>query len=84
MSPADRTPEQIAADIATTRNRLAGTIDQLMYRAQPKTILQRQVASTKASFYDSQGSLKRDKVAIIAGAVVGVVVLIVGIRKIAG
>jgi Protein of unknown function (DUF3618) len=84
VSPAARTPDQIAADIATTRNRLAGTIDQLVYRAKPKTILQRQVASTKASFYDSQGSLKLDKIAIIAGAAVGVVALVIGIRKIAG
>jgi hypothetical protein len=84
VSPADRTPDQIAADIATTRNRLAGTIDQLVYRAKPKTILERQVASTKASFYDDRGSLRMDKIAIIAGAAVGFVVVIIGIRKIAG
>jgi hypothetical protein len=84
VSPATRTPDQIAADIATTRNRLAGTIDQLVYRAQPKTILQRQLASTKASFYDSRGALRKDKIAIIAGAAVGVVAVIVGIRKLAG
>lgn len=84
MSPADRTPDQIAADIATTRNRLAGTIDQLVYRAKPKTILERQIASTKASFYDSQGALKKDKIAMIAGVAVGVVAVIVAIRKIAG
>jgi Protein of unknown function (DUF3618) len=84
VSPASRTPDQIAADIATTRNRLAGTIDQLVYRAKPKTILERQLASTKASFYDSQGALRKDKIAIIAGAAIGVVAVIVGIRKLAG
>jgi hypothetical protein len=84
VSPATRTPDQIAADIATTRNRLAGTIDDLVYRTKPKTILQRQLASTKASFYDSRGQLKKDKVAIIAGAAVGVVAVIVAIRAIAG
>jgi hypothetical protein len=84
VSPATRTPDQIAADIATTRNRLAGTIDQLVYRAKPKTILERQLASTKASFYDSNGALRKDKIAIIAGAAVGVVAVIVGIRVLAG
>jgi Protein of unknown function (DUF3618) len=84
VSPATRTPDQIAADIATTRNRLAGTIDDLVYRTKPKTILQRQLASTKASFYDSRGQLKKDKIAIIAGAAVGVVAVIVAIRAIAG
>jgi hypothetical protein len=84
VSPATRTPDQIATDIATTRNRLAGTIDALVYRTKPQTILQRQLASTKASFYDSRGQLKKDKIAIIAGAAVGVVAVIVAIRTIAG
>jgi hypothetical protein len=79
-----RTPDQITADIATTRNRLAGTIDQLVYRAKPKTIAQRQLESTKASFYDTNGALRKDRVAIVAGVAVGFVALIVAIRKIAG
>jgi hypothetical protein len=81
VSSATRTPDQITADIATTRNRLAGEIDQLVYRAKPKTIIQRQIEATKASFYDAEGSLRKDRVAIVAGAVVGVVVAIVAIRK---
>jgi hypothetical protein len=79
-----RTPDQITADIATTRNRLAGTIDQLVYRAKPKTIAQRQLESTKASFFDANGALRKDRVAIVAGIAVGVVALVVAIRKIAG
>ncbi|MBA2560055.1 MAG: DUF3618 domain-containing protein [Propionibacteriales bacterium] len=84
MSPAARTPDQIAADIAVTRNRLAGTIDQLVYRTKPKTILERQLASTKASFYDDQGMLRKDKVAMVAGVAVGVVAAIIVIRKLVG
>jgi Protein of unknown function (DUF3618) len=84
VSSADRTPDQITADIATTRNRLAGTIDQLVYRAKPKTILQRQIESTRASFYNPDGSLKKDRIAKIAGAAVGVVAVIVVIRKLVG
>ncbi len=84
MSSATRTPDQITADIATTRNRLAGTIDQLVYRTKPKTIAERQLATTKASFYDAQGQLKTDKVAKVAAIVVGVIAVVVAIRKIAG
>lgn len=84
MSSAPRTPDDIAAEIAQTRNRLAGTIDQLVYRVQPKTILQRQIRSTKASFVNADGSLRKDKVLKIAGVAVGVVVAVVAIRKIVG
>ena len=84
MSSETRTPDEISAQIAETRNRLAGTIDQLVYRAQPKTILQRQVEAVRASFYNQDGSLRTDKVAIVAGSVVGVVAVIITIRKIVG
>ena len=79
-----RTPDQIAADLAETRNRLAGTIDQLIYRTKPKTILSRKVESLKASFYNDQGSLDQQKILKVVGIGVGVVVAIVAIRKIAG
>ncbi len=81
MSSADRTPEEIAADIAETRNRLAGTIDALVYRAQPKTIIRRQTEALKAKFVDENGSPKTDAIVKVAGAVVGFVVVIVAIRK---
>ena len=84
MSSASRNPDEIAAEIAETRNRLAGTIDQLVYRVQPKTIVERQVRSTKASFVNADGSLKKDKVLKVAGVAVGVIALIVAIRKIVG
>ena len=84
MSTPSRTPDEIAAEIAETRNRLAGTIDQLVYRVQPKTIVERKVASTKASFVNPDGSLKKDKVLKVAGVVVGILVTIVVIRKIVG
>ncbi len=84
MSSETRTPDTISTEIAQTRNRLAGTIDQLVYRTKPKTIVQRQMATTKASFFDSSGALRKDKVAIVAGVVLGVVASIVVIRKVVG
>lgn len=81
---AARTPEQIATDLAETRNRLAGTIDQLTYRVKPQTIVSRQVASVKASFYTDEGNLDQRKIAKIVGIGLGVVAAFVAIRKIAG
>ena len=84
MSTPSRTADDIAAEIAETRNRLAGTIDHLVYRVQPKTIVERKVRSTKASFVNPDGSLRKDKVLKVAGIAVGVLVTIVVIRKIVG
>ena len=81
---AARTPDQITAEIADTRERLAGTIDQLLYRAQPKTIASRQLASIKAKFVKPDGSPDTQMIAKVAGGVVGFVVLVVVIRKVVG
>ena len=79
-----RTNDQIASDIATTRNRLAGTIDTLVYRVQPKTIANRQIASTKALFIDADGAPHRDNIMKAGAIAAGVVAAIVLIRKLAG
>ncbi len=79
-----RTPEEIANEIAVTRNRLAGTIDQLVYRGKPKTIVQRQISTTMASFRNEDGSLRTDKLLIVAGVVIGAVAAVVTIRKLVG
>ncbi|MBA3233403.1 MAG: DUF3618 domain-containing protein [Propionibacteriales bacterium] len=84
MSSPARTPDAIATEIAETRNRLAGTIDQLVYRVKPKTIAQRQVESTKASFVNADGSKRTDKIAKVVGVAVSVIVTIVVIRKLVG
>jgi Protein of unknown function (DUF3618) len=79
-----RTPEEITAEIAETRNRLAATIDQLVYRAQPKTIAKRQMGNIKARFVDEQGRPKTDAIVKTAGVAVGVVATILVIRKLVG
>ena len=84
MSPGARTPDQISSEIDVTRDRLAGTIDQLVYRVQPKTIAARQAAAIKASFYDDEGNLDKAMLAKVAGGVIGFLALVVLIRKIAG
>ena len=70
-------------DIEQTRERLAATIDQLVYRASPKTILRRQVADVKAYFVDASGAPRTDNIVKVAGGIVGVVALFAVVRKLA-
>jgi Protein of unknown function (DUF3618) len=76
-------PSALATEIEETRERLAHTIDQLMYRAKPKTIVSRQVAEVKALFVDPlTGEPKTQNILKAAGAVVGLVAVVVVLRKI--
>jgi hypothetical protein len=77
-------PSDLEAEIEATRERLAGTIDQLLYRASPKTIASREVATFKAHFVDPvSGQPRTDNILKVVGGVVGVVALLVVIRKVA-
>ena len=71
-------------EIEETRARLASTIDQLAHRAHPKTIVGRQVTTVKSSFVDlDSGAPRTDNILKVAGAVVGFVVLLAVVRKVA-
>jgi hypothetical protein len=81
--PDTRAPDTIETEIEATRERLAGTIDQLVYRASPKTIARRELASIKGHFVDPAGGVRTGNVVKVAGAVVGVVTLMLIVRKVA-
>jgi hypothetical protein len=69
-------------NIEQTRDELAATIDQLLYRASPKTIASREFASLKARFVDPEtGEPNTTNILIVAGSVVGVVAAFVALRK---
>ena len=71
-------------EIEETRQRLASTIDQLSHRANPRTIVGREVTSVKSRFVDLRtGAPRTDNILKAAGAVVGVVVLLTVIRRVA-
>ena len=71
-------------EIEETRERLASTIDQLAYRAHPKTIVGRQVTTLESHFVDlDTGAPRTDNILKAAGAVVGVIVLFALVRKVA-
>ena len=76
-------PSEIEREIEEARERLAGTIDQLLYRSHPKTIIQREVAQVKAYYVDAEtGEPRTDNILKTVGAVVGVIATIVVLRKI--
>jgi hypothetical protein len=67
-----------------TRERLAGTIDQLVYRASPKTIVRREITTIKGYFVDLEtGQPRTTNLLKVAGGVVGIVVLFAVVRKVA-
>jgi hypothetical protein len=69
-------------EIEETRERLAGTIDQLIYRSSPKTIVRRQLAAIRATYVDPvTGEPRMDNIFKTAGVVVGVVGLMVTLRR---
>jgi hypothetical protein len=71
-------------EIEATRERLATTIDQLLYRVHPKTIASREVSSIKGHYVDpATGQPRTDNILKTVGGVVGVIVLFAVIRKIA-
>jgi Protein of unknown function (DUF3618) len=70
-------------EIEQTRERLAHTIDQLLYRAHPKTIVRREATTVKGYFVDLQtGAPRTDNILKAAGAVAGCVALFVVVRTV--
>ena len=85
MSEQDKSVQQIEADIAASRTRLAGTIDELTTRAQPKEIARRQADSAKSSFmaatHTPEGDLRIERIGAAAGALVALVAAVVVLRR---
>jgi anti-sigma factor RsiW len=79
-----RTTEQIEADIAATRARLASTVDELVDRAHPKNVAKRQVEQARAQVFDERGQLRTQKLVAVAGAAVGLLGMLLMIRKLVG
>jgi hypothetical protein len=82
VGKADQSLDSLEREIEATRERLAGTIDQLVYRASPKTIARREVNAVKAYYVAPDGSPRTDNILKTAGVVAGVVAVMVALRKI--
>jgi hypothetical protein len=73
----------IEHEIEETRERLAHTIDQLIYRVHPKTIVSREVTSVKSYFVDYRtGAPRTDNILKVVGGVAGAVAIFVVVRKV--
>jgi len=72
----------IEQEMDQTRERLGATIDQLVYRASPKTIVRREIASIRGFFVDPSGAPRTDNILKVAGGAGDVVALFVVVRKI--
>lgn len=82
--PAAKSAKEIEAELQASRQRLAGTIDELAFRTQPKEIAKRQVESVKLKAGDltrtAEGDVATDKLGkMVAGA--GAVLLLLGLLK---
>jgi predicted transcriptional regulator len=83
VSKTESSPTELAREIEETRERLATTIDTLLYRSSPKTMISRQVAQAKAFFVDSAtGEPRTENILKVAGGIIGAVALVVALRKI--
>ena len=82
MATTAGSPETLESQIEATRERLAATIDQLAYRASPKTIARREFNGIKAHFVDAQGNPRTDNILKVAGGVFGFVTFVVVMRKV--
>jgi hypothetical protein len=74
----------LEAELDATRERLAGTIDQLVYRTSPKTIVRREITTIKGYFVDLEtGQPRTTNILKVVGSVVGVIALLAVVRKVA-
>ena len=65
-----------------TRERLASTIDELVYRSSPQTIVKREVATVRGYFVDPDGNPRTENILKVAAGVAGFVTVLVVIRRV--
>jgi hypothetical protein len=80
---AEDAPSALERDIEETRERLAGTIDELLHRSNPRTIVSREVSDLKAFFVDpASGQPRTENILKVAAGVVGTIVVFALIRRV--
>ena len=73
--------DDLVREIDEIRERLAGTVDELVDAVHPKSILRRGLNSVRSKFVDENGSVKTGTVVPLVGGVVVVIVGAVVVRR---
>lgn len=92
MTEVVRTREEIEAEIAAARQRLAASVTQLVNQVHPKAIVANTVADARtfakgtfdqarAQVVDERGSLRLDRAALLAAAAGGAVAFVLIVRS---
>lgn len=77
-----RDASSLETEIEQTRERLAGTIDELIQRTSPKTFVTREMSSMRHHFVDpATGGPRTDNILKVAGGVIGVLIAVSTVRK---
>jgi hypothetical protein len=73
-APEQRSPEEIEAEIAETRARLARSVDDLAAETNPAALAAKLVDRIKGFYVDQNGAVRTDRAAKTAAAVIGFLV----------
>ncbi len=74
--------DDLVREIDEIRERLAGTVDELVDAVHPKNILRRGVNSVRSKFVDENGAVRTGTVVPLVGGVVVVIVGAIVVRRI--
>lgn len=74
--------DDLLTEIEEIRERLAGTVDDLIDRTNPKNIARRRLNDAKAHFIDANGSPRLENIVPVVLGAAGVIGVLVLIRKI--
>lgn len=77
----DRSLDEVEAELAAARLRLAGTVDELSDAVSPQQVARRQADRVRGYFVEPDGSLRSDRIAKVAGVVVGLLALRTVVRR---
>ena len=76
------TTDPFESEIEAARERLAETIDTMVFRANPRNMIKRELSRAAGFFVDENGAPRTDNVLRVAGAAAGFLTLVVIIRKV--
>lgn len=74
--------DDLVDEIEVIRDRLAGTVDQLIDRTNPKNIVKRRLEDAKAHFIDEQGSPRIENIIPVAAGALAILGTLFVIRRI--